>query len=156
MDKEELRTKFKEIRLAMPPTSVEAGSRIIRDKLMDEVDWAKITTLHVYSSIADLNEVDTADVIKALRKKRPEIRITIAPADKTQVLPTQKFDLIIVPTLAFDKKLYRLGWGGGWYDRFLVAQPQASKVGLCFSNGRSDKIPAEKHDIPLDQIITEV
>jgi 5-formyltetrahydrofolate cyclo-ligase len=69
----------------------------------------------------------------------------------------EKFDLILVPCLAFDKDNYRLGWGGGFYDRFLAAQPKALKIGLCYQNGFvKEGLTHQPHDIPLDKIITEV
>jgi 5,10-methenyltetrahydrofolate synthetase len=76
--------------------------------------------------------------------------------DKKSKPPTSKFDLIIIPCLAFDGDLCRLGWGGGWYDRFLAGQPEAMKIGLAYQNSLVEAgLPREAHDIPLDKIITE-
>ena len=58
--------------------------------------------------------------------------------------------------LGFNSKaLHRIGYGGGYYDKFLATQPQAQKIGVCFEQGKLAQIPAELHDIPLDVIITE-
>jgi len=57
--------------------------------------------------------------------------------------------------LGFDKTLNRIGYGGGYYDKFLANQPDAQKIGVCFEQGKVEHIPAEPHDIPLDIIITE-
>jgi 5-formyltetrahydrofolate cyclo-ligase len=65
------------------------------------------------------------------------------------------FSVIVVPTLGFDDSLNRLGYGGGYYDRFLAKQRDALKIGLCYEEGHVKKIPIEKHDIPLDCIISE-
>jgi 5-formyltetrahydrofolate cyclo-ligase len=65
------------------------------------------------------------------------------------------FDVIIVPMLGFDTSLQRIGWGGGYYDKFLATQPKAKKIGVCYSIGEVERIPAEPHDIPLDMIMTE-
>lgn len=67
----------------------------------------------------------------------------------------KKFDLVIVPTLAFDSNNNRLGYGKGFYDRFLTNQPQAHKIGLSYSFNKVDNLPTDKHDIPLDLVITE-
>lgn len=67
----------------------------------------------------------------------------------------KKFDIVIVPTLAFDANNNRLGYGKGFYDRFLATQPQADKIGLSYSFNKVDNLPTNKHDIPLDVVITE-
>ncbi|MCB0401158.1 MAG: 5-formyltetrahydrofolate cyclo-ligase [Flavobacteriales bacterium] len=63
------------------------------------------------------------------------------------------FDLIIVPGLAFDNNNYRLGYGGGYYDNFLVHYPFASKIGIFYPEQEVLKVPTEKHDIRLDKIL---
>lgn len=71
--------------------------------------------------------------------------------------PPAEFDLILVPMLGFDDQLQRIGYGGGYYDKFLATQPHASKIGVCFELGRLDQpIPAEPHDIPLERVVTEL
>jgi 5-formyltetrahydrofolate cyclo-ligase len=66
-----------------------------------------------------------------------------------------KFDIIIVPMLGFDEQLNRLGYGGGFYDRFLANQLQARKIGVCFDACLVNKVPFEPHDITMDLIVTE-
>ena len=61
-------------------------------------------------------------------------------------------NILLVPTLGFNQKNFRLGYGGGYYDRTL-AQSNAFTIGLCFEHGRSSEIEEEKHDIPLDMVI---
>ena len=70
--------------------------------------------------------------------------------------PVSKFDAILVPMLGFDSTLHRIGFGGGYYDRFLAGQKQAIKIGICFELGKTAEIPTEPHDIPLDIIISEL
>ena len=59
----------------------------------------------------------------------------------------------IVPALRFDKSGYRLGWGGGFYDRFLAGYGGVS-VGICYEEC-CGKVPRDKHDIAADIVITE-
>ncbi|MEZ4950620.1 MAG: 5-formyltetrahydrofolate cyclo-ligase [Saprospiraceae bacterium] len=66
------------------------------------------------------------------------------------------FDLIIVAGLAFDKAGYRIGYGGGYYDKFLADQKYSWKVGVCFPFQLLDKVPFENHDIPVNEVITLV
>ena len=62
--------------------------------------------------------------------------------------------MVVVPGLAFDRRGHRIGWGGGYYDRFL-AQVQAVKIGLCYNALVLDCIPGEPHDVPVDMVVAE-
>lgn len=64
-------------------------------------------------------------------------------------------DVIFVPFLAFDRGLFRLGYGGGFYDRTLAALPAARAIGLGFAALRVDKVPVEPHDQPLSLVVTD-
>lgn len=67
--------------------------------------------------------------------------------------------LILVPALAFDGEGYRLGYGGGYYDRFLAALRESAiphtSVGLAYSVCRAAALPREAHDIPVHIILDE-
>ena len=67
----------------------------------------------------------------------------------------KNIDLVLVPGIAFDKKGHRIGYGFGYYDKFLSKVPKAVKIGLCFDFQIVDKIPNEAHDIPVDLIVTD-
>lgn len=72
-----------------------------------------------------------------------------------KILPCD-IDMVIVPGIAFDVKGYRIGYGGGYYDRFLKnARENCVKVGFAYKFQVLDEIPREDHDIPLDLIITQ-
>ncbi|MBL7999666.1 MAG: 5-formyltetrahydrofolate cyclo-ligase [Candidatus Kapabacteria bacterium] len=62
--------------------------------------------------------------------------------------------LILVPMLAFNQRLYRLGYGKGYYDRFLTINGVA-KFGVAFSFQFADELQPEPHDVPCDAIVTE-
>jgi len=64
-------------------------------------------------------------------------------------------DLILVPGLAFDREGYRMGRGGGFYDRWLQKYPAVPKIGLCFSCQLVDQVPREPHDKQMDSLVTE-
>lgn len=63
-------------------------------------------------------------------------------------------DLIIVPGIAFDRKMNRLGRGKGFYDRFLC-QTKATKMGVCFDFQLLDVVPVNEHDVKMDVIVSE-
>ena len=74
------------------------------------------------------------------------------PAKKERVLP----EALIVPLLGFDAALYRLGYGGGYYDRTLAhATPRPYCVGLGLQSGLLPSIHPQRHDIPMDRIVTD-
>ena len=67
-------------------------------------------------------------------------------------------DILLVPLLAFDKNLNRIGYGGGFYDRYIKKIEQYKKVltiGIAYSFQKVKKIPINKYDIKLDFVITE-
>ncbi|MBW2976075.1 5-formyltetrahydrofolate cyclo-ligase [Candidatus Woesearchaeota archaeon] len=68
----------------------------------------------------------------------------------------EKLDLVIIPGVVFDKKGYRIGYGYGYYDRFLkILKKGVRKIGLAYEMQMVDEIPKEKHDVPVDSIVTE-
>lgn len=66
----------------------------------------------------------------------------------------RKIDVIVVPAVAFDRKGYRLGYGKGFYDRFLKKHTDSLKVGLAYDFQVLDNLPIEQHDMPVDIILT--
>ena len=77
---------------------------------------------------------------------------TMQPAPGPSVVPTA----LLVPVVGFDPANYRLGYGGGYYDRTLAGlDPKPLTVGVGFALGRLATIHPQPHDIPLDRIVTE-
>jgi len=60
----------------------------------------------------------------------------------------------VIPCLSYDSEGYRMGYGKGYYDRFLPAF-EGTKIGLCYSGFKANKLPKGKYDVKLDVIITE-
>jgi len=151
-----MRALYKQIRLRMSQSEVSTKSRLINRRLINEIEWAKYKKVCVYQPVASLNEVDIIGLISRLQKQA-ELDLFVVEPHKKAAVPAKKFDLIIVPCLAYDDDNHRLGWGGGWYDKFLAGQSQAEKVGVCFSSGHIEGgIPHEPHDIALNKVITEI
>lgn len=63
--------------------------------------------------------------------------------------------LCIVPGYSFSEKGYRLGYGGGYYDRFLSEHKNVKTVGICFDEMISDEIPVEEYDVPVSLVVTD-
>ena len=78
------------------------------------------------------------------------------PIGNPYILHNDASFLCILPLLAFDAQGHRLGYGGGFYDAFLLGYPHVSTIGLAFSCQYSDHtLPTEQHDCSLDWIIDE-
>jgi 5-formyltetrahydrofolate cyclo-ligase len=147
------------------------------NRLLKGVDLSRYQTLGVYAPMR--GEIDIQDVVDehlargsclalpvVIEKKSPVefwrwwpgmpmtrgIWNIPIPAKEERVLP----DALIVPLLGFDAALYRLGYGGGYYDRTLAeAAPKPYCVGLGFQSGMLASIYPQSHDIPMDRIVTD-
>nr|WP_211316749.1 5-formyltetrahydrofolate cyclo-ligase [Oceanobacillus arenosus] len=75
-------------------------------------------------------------------------------ADETLRVEKDVIELLLVPGLVFDERGYRIGFGGGYYDRFLIDFPNQT-ISLVATFQLIDQVPTEAFDIPVEQIITE-
>ena len=154
--KRELRRELRARRREVTAEARRTASLRIAEKLLDSVDWPEIRSLHIYRSVPDWGEVDTEPIVRGVRERGPAIEIVSPDLSADQPIPARDFDLIVVPVLGFDEGNFRLGLGAGFYDRFLGAQPQATKIGVAYEWARvAAGLPHEPHDVPLDAIITE-
>ncbi len=151
----------------------EELSTIIVNKLLELDIYEKAKVIALYHSLND--EVDTRLLINESLKNKivllPRIiddkmvfimvnNNTIYDKSNLGVIePIGKeydkdIDLIIVPGVAFDNNLNRLGFGKGYYDRYLIDK-NISKIGLAFSEQIVDSVFHNELDIPMDMVITE-
>lgn len=77
----------------------------------------------------------------------------LEPDTGCPLLPADEVDLTLVPALCYDRRGFRLGMGGGYYDRWL-AHYSGITVGLCRQAWMQDAVPTEPHDRPVDLVIT--
>ena len=147
-------------------------STVIVNKIFDLDIYQKSKTIALYNSLK--SEVDTSILISELVNKvilLPKVinnKIIFIKIDKNTKYKKSRIgvlepigneylgniDLIIVPGVAFDKKKNRLGFGMGYYDRYLNNK-NIYKIGICFHEQLLDDIPNEIHDIKMDLILTE-
>ena len=173
MTKEELRKQMKLIRKL--EEAKERKSEIIFLSVINHPVYKEANTVALYNSLPE--EVDTNDLIQfSLRNKEvvllPKVvgdqivfvRIHRGTRYRSTSFQIQEpmedeiyqgpIDLAIVPGVAFTKGGDRLGFGGGYYDRFLQDHP-CKKMGICFESQIVEEIPTEKNDIQMDTVITE-
>ena len=80
----------------------------------------------------------------------------LAPTNDSQIVKPEEIDFIAVPLVAFDEGLHRIGYGGGYYDRFLPKCVNAFTCGVAYSFQKVQRIDAKPHDIRLDAVVTEI
>ena len=75
--------------------------------------------------------------------------------EKGTILSPEDIDLVVAPCSAFDDECNRLGQGGGFYDRYLPGCRSADFIAVAFETQKSEAIPSDPHDIPVDCVVTE-
>lgn len=118
-------------------SSWEAGKRICSPKCQP-----KTREMHFY----EYNDMDELEVVY-FGLKEPK-------ANEENFVHKNDIDLLIVPGILFDKKGYRIGFGGGFYDRFLT-DFENTTLSLVSEIQLTDEVPNESFDIPVEYIITE-
>ena len=98
----------------------------------------------VFSEIHAISELAVGHF--GIKEPKPEF---IRPVDLSEA------KVIVVPIVAWDERGFRIGNGGGYFDKALAPLKENLTVGVAFEAQRVDKIPEEKHDVPLRMIITE-
>jgi 5-formyltetrahydrofolate cyclo-ligase len=134
-------------------TASEASTKVAKNVLKAH-NFRDCQTAHIYAPITSQNEMDTRILAKMLKKGYPKLELIWGEASSLAATPQRQFDVIFTPVVGFNRDGFRLGFGGGWYDRFLAAQPEALKIGLAYDWAEVDFAP-QPHDIPLDLIATE-
>lgn len=173
MNKKELRTIIKALKKQHTTEELDRQSETICKKIEQHPDFVKAKTVMLYNALPD--EVRTSALIARWRDKKTIVLPTVVGDDIVPVAldpdtgfavgdfnilePQNKpyegdFDLVIVPGVAFDPQGNRMGRGKGYYDRFLVKYPAVKKIGICFDFQLVDEIPAEPHDIRMDEVVS--
>jgi len=92
--------------------------------------------------------------VDSLSELRPSLLGIPAPPTSAPEIAPEALDLVIVPALTYDRAGYRLGYGGGYYDRYLSGIP-AVTVGMARERLLKNELPREPHDIAVMYVLTE-
>lgn len=175
--KTELRAYMKEKRNALLPELKKEYDEIIFNKIISS-DFYK-NSKYVFSYVSFGSEADTIKIIKRALSDKKHVFVPkvlskeemkaceissmedMAPGKYGILEPkviensgSENVDLIITPGLAFDKRGGRLGYGGGYYDRFFKSfKGKGLRIGLCYDFQITDKVPLGKYDVLLDKVI---
>jgi len=179
--KQKLKLEIFEKRKKISEKELKEKNKKIIENLSSLKEFQEAKNILFYVSCN--NEVDTQEIIKELLKEKniiipytiknkPTIFLSelkdfvelipktfgiLEPKEKyIREFGKEKLDLVIVPGTVFDKKGNRIGYGFGYYDRFLkTIKKDVLKIGLAFDFQLVDNIPREEHDVPLDVVVTE-
>ena len=172
LEKKQIRADIKKLKSTLTNNEKEVASNAVFTKLVKLQVWNNAKNILLYHSLPD--ELQTVTFLEQIKGKN--IFLPKVVGDSLIVLPYSKnelqkgafsileplgnldikpnyLDLIIIPGIAFDKDLNRLGRGKGYYDK-LLKQSNAYKIGVCYDFQLIEKIPTEKHDVKMDMIIT--
>jgi 5-formyltetrahydrofolate cyclo-ligase len=182
VDKSTLRKIFLQKRREFTANDLEVLSTLIAEQFQ-QIPLAGVKFIHTFYPIAGRAEVDTLKISDWIKSSHPEIKLVLSksniqantlshilweedtplamnewgitePETGQEVLPEQ-LDLVLVPLLVFDKKGNRIGYGKGFYDRFLSeCRHEVLKVGLSFFEPVEFISDVNEFDIPLDICIT--
>lgn len=177
MNKDEIRNLVLEGRRALDDEEIALASQIICRKIMQTKQFHEAEDLCLYSPIR--NEVDVmllADIADEYGKrvwlpKTEGDRMSFRPYEgkenmlkgafnimepvSGEVLSPDSKTLIIMPGAAFTEFRDRIGYGAGYYDRYLSDNPGCMTIGVCYDIQIVDEIPSEEHDIRPDYVICE-
>ena len=175
-DKKDLRKRVRQIRDAAPAEERARADRKIMDLLLSLDDFHSASWIYTYVSFG--SEPDTRELIHycldiGKRVSVPRIEkkemnfyrirswddlvpgIWGIPEPKEGTEPAEEPGFMLVPGLAFDRKGFRLGYGGGYYDRYLAGHEGFSTTGTSYASQLVDYLPVDQYDRPVDRIITE-
>lgn len=178
--KELIRKELLDTRKNLSDSDVEEKSWKIFQQLMNLHEFQTAGHIHCYVSMKTQNEVDTSEIIQFCIDREKIISVpkmeldgelshhTITSIQELKMnswgvpepstfsaVKLSEIELIMVPMVAGDLKKNRIGYGKGYYDRFLK-KAEAIKIGLLFECQLLDKaIPVNTYDVPLDILVTE-
>ena len=175
MDKTALRREIREKKRAMSPEEMESRSAQLGALFVQTEAYRKANTIYGYMPYNQ--EVRTIPIMEQALRDGKKIAVPkvygdtmrfIYLNDLTQVdksdmgipepiadepVAEDKTALVLMPGLAFDEAGHRIGYGGGFYDKFLTAEPNHPTVALCYDFQMFDHLDTEEFDIPVDMVI---
>lgn len=175
MNKQELRKSIRDQKRAMSPEEIEARSKALMALFIETESYQKARTIYGY--LPYNQEVRTVPILEQALKDGKRVAVPKVYGDEMKFLylddlsqvakgysgiPEPIADepvaddetaLVLMPGLAFDPQGHRIGYGGGFYDKFLSREPNHPTVALCYSFQVLEKLETEEFDIPVDLVL---
>lgn len=183
MTKAELRKVYLEKQKSLAPDERNGKSRSIADFFFQNFDLSEVKNLHCFLPIEKFNEIDTPLIFERLWREFTHIATLVPRVDfqageitnlkfmpendlvsnrwgihepvHNEQVAAVEIDLVLVPLLAFDRRGYRVGYGKGYYDKFLKAcRADCRKIGLSYFTPVAKIADVQDYDVPLDFCVT--
>jgi len=175
MDKTQLRKQIREQKRAMTEAQIEEKSAALSRQFLACEAYANAKT--VYGYLPYNQEVRTVSILARALQDGKQVAVPKVYGDTMRFIlledlnavekgysgipepiadgpvANDPYALVLMPGLAFDPKGNRMGYGGGFYDKFLEAEPHHSTVALCYDFQMLDHLDTEDHDIPVDLVL---
>lgn len=175
MDKKALRSMIREKKRAMTPEQIQSASQRLTELFLSTEEYRNAKT--VYGYLPYNQEVRTVPILEQALKDGKRVAVPkvfgdemkfIYLADLNKVekgysgIPEPIDDgpeaddpsaIVLMPGLAFDKEGHRIGYGGGFYDKFLSKEPKHPTVALCYDFQIVEDLPVDYYDIPVDCVL---
>lgn len=175
MDKVELRRMIREKKRAMSPEDIELRSRLLGEKFAECTQYRDAKTIYGY--LPYNQEVRTIPMLERALADGKRVAVPKVYGDEMKFIymddlskiekgyagiPEPIADepvaddptaLVLMPGLAFDPAGHRIGYGGGFYDKFLAREPEHPTVALCYEFQMLPQLETEKFDIPVDCVL---
>lgn len=183
MTKQELRKVYLQKRKALSEAEYGQLNFKVYQNFFTNIDLSFVHVLHTFLPIHSKREVDTWLIIDRIRREFPNVRVSTPKVNSQtgvfdsfyfeglhqlatnewgiqeprQGIPTEpeKVDVVLIPLLAYDKNGHRVGYGKGFYDKFLsTCRPDCTKIGLSLFEAEERIDGVAEFDIRIDQCIT--
>ena len=171
------------LRKKMTKEEVRQKSQAILEQLIQLKEYQDSSCVSIYLSFA--NEVDTFMIINEMKTHGNKLVIPYTDVSQVELIPVclediskdltisafgypepifdrvvkaqiEDIDLVIVPGVAFDATKNRIGFGKGYYDKYLSQmRPDIKKIAIAYDYQVLESIPSEDHDVKMDYVITE-
>lgn len=176
MNKQQVRSAVRARKLAMSPSEIALRSRQLCELVRNTDAYRQADTIFGYLPFNQ--EVDLRALLQKALEEGKQVALPkcygkemrfILVRDLSQIqhtafgvpepaadgpVSTDKTGLVIVPGLVFDRRGYRIGYGGGYYDRFLCLEPEHPTIGLCYDFQLMDRLAPDPHDIAVDTVFS--
>ncbi len=175
MDKKTLRARIREEKRAMTPAQIQEKSQALKELFCSSAAYQKASCIYGY--LPYNQEVRTVPMLEQALRDGKRVAVPkvygadmkfIYMTDLSRVergyasIPEPVEDgpvarepdaLVLMPGLAFDRQGRRIGYGGGFYDRFLAQEPDHPTLALCYDFQMVEDLPVEEFDIPVDTVL---
>ena len=175
MNKQELRRMIREKKRAMTAAEIEAKSETLGKLFRETEDYRNARTIYGY--LPYNQEVRTVAMLEQALRDGKRVAVPKCYGDEMKFIFMEDLSLVekgyanipepiadgpiaddetalvLMPGLAFDKDGHRIGYGGGFYDKFLAAEPGHPTLALCYDFQMLPHLETEEFDIPVDTVL---